>query len=98
MWLAFPLLQQGGKISWTCLQYSPYTRKVDYRMEWIVNCQCFQNMADPTYVYSNSRRVKKRSLLKMLYIGFHGSLMSSIDNLFFELVKAWSVSAHAPTT
>jgi hypothetical protein len=41
-----------------------------------------------THLISNCRRLRKRSLSRILNRGFHGSLRSSIVSFFLDLVRA----------
>ena len=41
-----------------------------------------------THLISNCRRLRKRSLSRIMNRGFHGSLRSSIVNFFLDLVRA----------
>jgi hypothetical protein len=47
---------------------------------------------ESTYLISNCRRLRKRSLSRMLNRGFHGSLRSWIVNFFLDLVRTWMPS------
>ena len=84
MWTTFPQWPLGGKTSGGYRRYTPCTTIFGYDMHGLILASLHGGM---TYLISNCRRLRKRSLSRILNRGFHGSLRSSMVSFFLDLVR-----------
>ena len=83
-WTAFLRWRQGGKTSGRCRRYNPCTTIFGYdKRVWTLA----RRRKGITHLISNCRRLRKRSLSRILNRGFHGSLRSLIASFFLDLVR-----------